>query len=367
MLHSFTQNQIEPIVADQPKQITSVLKVEKVIGKLVRIDVVLDLEHSDRRDLVIKLVHPDGTEFTIQRRKQNHLRNVRHSFSDAIVKMLDPNVEWKLVVQDLRRGDGGQLNWWRLELELVGSGYNIDVRFQGGITNTQQRVFTTAAERWSEVIVGDLPEAQVGSEKIDDVLIYAEGRKIDGPGHVLGQAGPTHLRSSTLLPIAGAMSFDSDDLAQMESERILLPVILHEMGHVLGIGTIWSVKGFITGSGTDDPRFVGNAAKTEWMRMVHLHRDNPDAGVPLANTGGPGTRESHWRESVFNDELMTGYLDSGLNPMSRLTIASLKDLGYDVDLNAADAFVMKQLAMAAGYIHRQCRTARFNPVVVEGT
>jgi glutamine synthetase len=28
------------------------------------------------------------------------------------------------------------------------------------------------------------------------------------------------------------------------------------------------------------------------------------AGVPVENSGGPGTRDGHWRESVFSNELM---------------------------------------------------------------
>ena len=35
------------------------------------------------------------------------------------------------------------------------------------------------------------------------------------------------------------MSFDTADLAQIEADGSLVRVIMHEMGHVLGIGTIW--------------------------------------------------------------------------------------------------------------------------------
>ena len=44
--------------------------------------------------------------------------------------------------------------------------------------------------------------------------------------------------------------------------------------------------------------------------------------------GGPGTRLSHWRESVLNNELMTGFLNLGENPLSRITAGSMRDLGY---------------------------------------
>ena len=61
--------------------------------------------------------------------------------------------------------------------------------------------------------------------------------------------------------------------------------------------------------------------------------------VPVDNTGGAGTRDAHWRESIFTSELMTGYVGPGAHlPLSRLTVASLADLGYQVNMEAADPF-----------------------------
>ena len=63
--------------------------------------------------------------------------------------------------------------------------------------------------------------------------------------------------------------------------------------------------------------------------------------VPVEDTGGAGTRDGHWRESVFNTELMTGFLDAQqLNPLSDITIASLEDVGYTINPDAADAFTI---------------------------
>ena len=39
------------------------------------------------------------------------------------------------------------------------------------------------------------------------------------------------------------MQFDSADLASLEAQGQLVNVILHEMGHVLGLGTIWTGQG----------------------------------------------------------------------------------------------------------------------------
>jgi len=111
-------------------------------------------------------------------------------------------------------------------------------------------------------------------------------------------------------------------------------VILHEMGHVIGIGVIWDNKGFLNGAGGADPRFTGPGATDEYQAIFGVL----DPNVPVENTGGPGTRDSHWREADFDNELMTGWLNSGTNPLSRITVASLADLGYVVDMGAADDY-----------------------------
>lgn len=51
---------------------------------------------------------------------------------------------------------------------------------------------------------------------------------------------------------------------------------------------------------------------------------------------GVGSRDSHWRESVFGNELMSPFISGSNNPISRVTVASLADLGYTVNMNAAD-------------------------------
>jgi len=46
-----------------------------------------------------------------------------------------------------------------------------------------------------------------------------------------------------------------------------------------------------------------------------------DKVVPVEAGGGPGTALAHWRESVMTNELMTGYINLGKNPLSLVTIA----------------------------------------------
>jgi hypothetical protein len=216
-------------------------------------------------------------------------------------------------------------------------GFKIDVVFPvSALTATQRAVFQFAADRWSSVISGDLPDAGL----IDDVQIIALGVPIDGPLGVLGSAGPTAVRTDYgNLPIQGQMRFDSADLALLESSGDLFSTILHEMGHVLGIGTLWQSQGLVTDLGTFDPRFRGTFATAEYNRIFGRN----ESSVPIESfaTAGPGSAEGHWRESTFTNELMTPFLGSlgEVSPLSRVTVASLADLGYQVNLANADVFV----------------------------
>lgn len=214
------------------------------------------------------------------------------------------------------------------------SPFTIDVRFAGGLTPRQRAAFAAAADRWTSVVVGDLPDVELDGEVVDDVLIVAEGADIDGPGGVLGRAGPTHLRPGSMLPARGEMTFDAADLAVLESAGTLDDVIAHEMGHVLGIGTLWAAAGLLAGADTVDPVFTGAGAMAEYAAL------GGEGPVPVENTGGPGTAGGHWRESRFGPELMSGFIGEPGNPLSRLTAASLGDLGYQVDPDAARPYAL---------------------------
>ena len=213
------------------------------------------------------------------------------------------------------------------------------------------QAFADAEARWESAIVRGVTDLSVAPRPpclpagsadlppgVDDVIIDVAVAPIDGPGNVLGQAGPNCYNTGTELPVHGGMEFDSADVANLIAEGALDDVIVHEMGHVLGIGTLWDLtaaggqRKVITGAGTSNPTFLGPRAVAEYSSLSG--NDN----VPVENGGGPGTRDSHWRESTFNNELMTGYINTGSNPLSRLTLASLADMGYQVDLSTADAY-----------------------------
>jgi hypothetical protein len=134
------------------------------------------------------------------------------------------------------------------------------------------------------------------------------------------------------------------------------------MGHVLGIGSIWDTKGLLTGAGGSDPRFIGAQATAAYNQIF----GRSEAGVPVENTGGSGTRDSHWRESVFTTELMTGWINSGSTiPLSRVTVGSLADIGYQVNMNAADNFTPGAAVMAGGSSGSSSSASLLSPQAVD--
>ena len=221
--------------------------------------------------------------------------------------------------------------------------------------------FAGAAARWGRILRADVPAVVVDGETIDDVRIDAAAERIDGAGRILGQAGPVDLRPGSLIPATGIMSFDSADLARMEADGSLAGVIVHEMGHVLGFGTIFDRVGLISGAGGTDPQFTGRNAIREYAALL-----GPGArprSVPLADVGGAGTRDGHWRESLFANELMTGFLDPGANPLSRMTIGAFEDLGYSVDYTVADPYRMPSATQLRAFA--RTRAQRGHACVVE--
>ena len=130
------------------------------------------------------------------------------------------------------------------------------------------------------------------------------------------------------------MQFDIADADYYNTPELGLweEIVLHEMFHSIGFGTIWNYLGLVDNTDPNAPVFLGENAKSEY--------GDGTAYVPLEESGGSGTALSHWDEETFTTEIMTGYINYDPdNPaattdittdLSDMTIASLEDIGYTI-------------------------------------
>lgn len=250
------------------------------------------------------------------------------------------------------------------------SDFEIVLHYVHPPTDAQANAFEFARLRWQAALINALPTitgnlsalapqcgvsfdgGQVG---ITGVHIFVQLEEIDGPGgpngNILGQAGPCSLRDD-LSPYLGVMTFDTFDLDELQSSGSLETVILHEMGHVLGVGSLWDISGLlgnpsIPNNAGADTFFSGGRATQVFLELLGAQ---PFEGsiVPVENNAQPGSSDSHWRETVVDDELMSPRLGGAgeVAPMSALTIGSMGDLGFYVPNElAADAWALPPQAL----------------------
>lgn len=245
--------------------------------------------------------------------------------------------------------------------------FNIElVYLDNGLSSARKNFMAQAARRWEQVIIGDLPDISYRryaynewddflqarirvSDTVDDVRIFVRVRPIASQtttgSPTAGIGFSFQIRASDSLPILSAVLLNSDLLDDVEAAGRLEKLMLHELGHCLGVGISWYHFGLLYNSSrqdhTADTYFAGFQARRAFDQLGG--RSYRGRKVPVQQGGD----DVHWRTSVFGDELMTlNWTWPYHAPLSRITVASLDDIGYEVNLDAADAYRVPSAAAA---------------------
>ena len=231
-------------------------------------------------------------------------------------------------------------------------GFDIVFTHNNALTVAEQSAFNAAEATWESLIAGF-------QDTIGDITLEISTNltNIDGVGGTLGSAGPNTIKVGAGAHFSyagsGTMNFDTSDTANLAAAGTLGDVILHEMGHVLGIGTLWNIPSFNLGSpfnGTQNLYTAGTGQYTGVNAIAAWQGEfgQADAFMPVELGGGSGTANGHWNEvngggsptgivslfgpnagKDFQNELMTGWL-GGPTFISNVTKGGLIDLGYIV-------------------------------------
>jgi hypothetical protein len=229
-------------------------------------------------------------------------------------------------------------------------------------------IIKSAFNRWDDIIA-------INSRFGDAYTIHVSFTVETLEHGTLGQAGVQtvhYIDSKTFgntMPSTAELTMNASQLYKMKTtlrgdgKTSYYYVLLHEIGHILGIGTFWNLTGApkvsYSDNGTTKYYYTGVNALREYSLHFSTNSSEPFIGIPIEDDGGSGTAKVHPEEGVegtvsannryinsvfypgLNAELMTGWLDNSPNPilLSRITLGFLEDIGYIVNYNLADVYI----------------------------
>ena len=233
-----------------------------------------------------------------------------------------------------------------------------------------------AVHRWESIIT--TKASHIGSMNLNIDISSLDP-------NVLGSASPTadyiELNGNYMWDIGepliitgGNITFNESAIVDLrdslrdDGNSTLYYVVLHEIGHVLGIGTLWSYYHSlpfdsltetyvdVSDNNLNKILYTGTNAVREYRNYM---QNQSLVGLPIEDDGGSGTAGGHpeegfeWGTSLnnrfidgmlhdgLNDELMSGWSEGGtvVMPLSRITIGFLEDMGFGVDYSQADTYM----------------------------
>ena len=219
-----------------------------------------------------------------------------------------------------------------------------------GLYEADKMGFARAAVRWQEIVLGDLPDTPMPSAlpggcpgvplelrgaTIDDLQILIVAEKMDAASATTTICAR---RSGEGLPSVVTIRIDPDKARAFG----MYGTMAHEIGHALGIGTLWGPK-VVDYNG--ELRYGGAFATAAYQLTKGPPASNEHFGVPMESKGGAGIARVHWSEDLLGVELLTALPNTGFEPISAISAGSLRDLGYLVDDARSDDFELQGTAV----------------------
>jgi hypothetical protein len=158
---------------------------------------------------------------------------------------------------------------------------------------------------------------------------------------------------------SGSSTINTRRLGELNANPTYLKgVMIHEFAHVLGFGGLWQPVDYTASNGV-----VSKVGNNFVDLTTATYQANSYAGWVYGGLVGQATAAaipldrlslSHWDEGVFDTEMMTpiSELLGVATPVSALTLAALRDLGWQVNMGAAEAYELPRDRAASPTIDR---------------
>lgn len=194
---------------------------------------------------------------------------------------------------------------------------------------------------WPSFWLTNMPDSYIATEiPIDFVLddMYISVMVVDLNNHFFAMAGPTqytqnHL-GTTHTVVAGRVQINRRRLGRALQANYFENLMLHEIGHAVGIGPMWRKWGLTEKDETGQETYIGKHGLEAWRKM--------GCSGPLPVEG------LHWDEQCILHEVMNpNFYRNHRELFTSLSMGTLKDMGYQVNGTEADAMDVGDLIASA--------------------
>lgn len=199
-----------------------------------------------------------------------------------------------------------------------------DIQGELSLTNQEFTDLVNAIENASELWESVIPYSSGGSKQT--LKFNLELKDLGNEGTVASAGGKTIKYNINPDALKGRNDFKSPNIFQN--------VIVHEIGHLLGITDNKSSWG---GNIDKSQGIYKTGTYASWTFGEMLGTFQPTE-IPITTNKGGGSDYSHWDERVFSNEIMTHASGNVYEPLSQLTISAVRDIGWNVNYGAAQSF-----------------------------
>ncbi len=235
--------------------------------------------------------------------------------------------------------------------------FKLDFDQQGlnGLTEAAKAAIVDAAKFWESAITSRSAitrSNQLTVTLTGKSLVYSNGSADTG---TLALSGPQFaLDGPNLIINSGTSTLNARRFGEFNANPTYLrSLMIHEFAHVLGFGTLWEPVQFMSSTGQ-----VFNVGKNLINRSNVTYNANTYAGWAFGELTGSFTQTAvpiepgafaHWDETRFDTELMTPYAENPgvATPLSQLTLAALRDLGWNLNFGVAQAYSLPPVTSEA--------------------